>query len=251
MASIVKRKNSYSVVYYVERNNGGSPRQIWETYKSYKEALRRKAQVENQIFEGAFSSEGNQTMSEFLWEFVSIYGEKKWSLSTYDGNIGLITNYIEPLLGSVKILDVTPKMLGHYYKQLKQIKSVIVRNRKPKNEFLSNSVIEKVHKLLKTAFTQAVKWEMIDRNPAALVDVEKTPYQKRDIWTPEMIATALHECEDPKLYLAINLAFACCLREGEILGLQWDRVHISDGDIVNNNAQSILIGNCRDAQSEH
>lgn len=51
-----------------------------------------------------------------------------------------------------------------------------------------------------------------------------------------MIRKALNECEDGKLYVAINLAFACSMREGEILGLTWDNVHISDEDIAKDDA---------------
>ena len=37
-------------------------------------------------------------------------------------------------------------------------------------------------------------------------------------------------------YVAMNLSFACFLRMGEILGLTWDNVHISDEDIAADNA---------------
>ena len=40
-----------------------------------------------------------------------------------------------------------------------------------------------------------------------------------------MIRKALDECEDGKLYVAINLSFACSMREDEILGLTWDMVN--------------------------
>ena len=42
--------------------------------------------------------------------------------------------------------------------------------------------------------------------------------------------------EDDRLYLAIHLAFACSLRFGEICGLTWDCVDISDAAIMNGNA---------------
>ena len=34
----------------------------------------------------------------------------------------------------------------------------------------------------------------------------------------------------------MNLSFACSLRMGEILGLTWENVHISDEDIAADNA---------------
>ena len=59
---------------------------------------------------------------------------------------------------------------------------------------------------------------------------------KRDIWTADMIRLALDKCMDSKLYVAMNLSFACSLRMGEILGLTWENVHISDEDNAADNA---------------
>ena len=64
----------------------------------------------------------------------------------------------------------------------------------------------------------------------------KVEYKKRDIWTADMIRTALDQCTDSKLYVAMNLAFACSLRMGEILGLTWSNVYISDEEIADDNA---------------
>lgn len=63
-----------------------------------------------------------------------------------------------------------------------------------------------------------------------------TPMRMRAIWTPDIIRQALDNCSDGKLYIAINLAFACSLRMGEITGLTWDCVHITDENIFNDDA---------------
>ena len=76
MASIIKRKKNYSVVYnYVDEN--GETEQKRETWRTHKDALRRKAEIENQQFTGTFLPPSNQKISEFLYDFVSLYGEKK------------------------------------------------------------------------------------------------------------------------------------------------------------------------------
>lgn len=74
MASIIKRKKNYSVVYnYVDEN--GETKQKWETWHTHKEALKRKAEIENQQHTGTFLPPSNQTITEFLYDFVSLYGE--------------------------------------------------------------------------------------------------------------------------------------------------------------------------------
>lgn len=81
-----------------------------------------------------------------------------------------------------------------------------------------------------------MRWEIVSRNPFDNVILPKTEYGKRDIWTAEMIRTALDKCTDSRLYVAMNLAFACSQRMGEILGLTWDNVHIAENEIAADNA---------------
>lgn len=81
MATIIKTKIQIFcclLLYGCKRRQ----KQRWETVDTYKEALRRKAEVEHKIVEGTFIPPANQTVSSFMHGFVSFYGKKKWSLST-------------------------------------------------------------------------------------------------------------------------------------------------------------------------
>lgn len=235
MASIIKRKKAYSLVYnYVDEK--GETKQKWETWHTHKEALKRKAEVENDLLQGTFIPPSKQTIEDFLFDFVSMYGEKQWGVSTYDSNCALIANYINPIIGNVMVQDVTTRVADKYIQTLQKTKPVIKRNKQPKTDFVPPTTIEKIIKLLRTAFKQALRWEMIAKNPFEHCVLPKTEYKKRDIWTPDMIRGALDGCDDSKLYIAMNLAFACSMRVGEILGLQWENVNITDDAIANDNA---------------
>ena len=235
MASIIKRKKNYSVVYnYTDEN--GETRQKWETCCSHKAALRRKAEVENQQYTGTFLAPSDQTVSEFLRDFVSLYGEARWGVSMYDSQTALIANYIDPIIGDMEVQAITPRAVDGYVKTLQKTRSVSTKCRQAKTEYVTDKTIEKIIKLLRCAFKQAVRWEIIARNPFDNVILPRTEYAKRDIWTADMIRTALDQCTDSKLYVAMNLSFACSLRMGEILGLTWDNVHISDEEIAADDA---------------
>ncbi len=235
MASIIKRKKNYSVIYnYVDEN--GETKQKWETWGTHKEALKRKAEIENQQHTGTFLPPSNQKISDFLYDFVSLYGEKKWGVSMYDSQNSLISNYINPIIGDMEVQAVTPRVVDGYIQTLQKTASVSTKTRKATTTYVSNQTIEKIIKLLRCAFKQAVRWEIIGRNPFDNVVLPKTEYTKRDIWDAEMIRTALDKCTDSKLYVAMNLSFACSLRMGEILGLTWDNVHISEDEIAADNA---------------
>ena len=68
---------------------------------------------------------------------------------------------------------------------------------------------------------------MMSRNPVEHATLPKEESKTRDIWTAEILLKALEVCDDDVLRLAINLAFSCSLRMGEMLGLTWDCVDIS------------------------
>ena len=235
MASIIKRKKSYSVIYYYI-DQSGETRQKWETCHTYKEAQKRKAEIENQQFNGTFLPPNKQTVESFLYDFVQTYGVKKWGVSMYDSNTSIIANYINPILGDMEVQAITARVVDQYILRLKKTPAVSRNNRKARTKYVTNKTIVKIIKLLRCAFKQAVRWELIGKNPFDNVVLPETEYKKRDIWDADTIRKALDECTDSKLYIAMNLAFACSLRIGEILGLTWDNVHVEDEDIAADDA---------------
>lgn len=154
----------------------------------------------------------------------------------YDSQTALIANYINPIIGDMEVQAITPRVVDKYIQTLQKTPSVSRKTRKARTEFVTNQTIEKVIKLLRCAFKQAVRWELIGKNPFENTVLPKTEYKKRDIWDAETIRKALDQCTDSKLYVAMNLAFACSLRMGEILGLTWKNVHIEDENIAADNA---------------
>lgn len=235
MASIVKRGKKYAVVYTFEAQTG-EKKQKWETFLTHKEASKRKSEVEYQLNTGLFVPPKELKVSELLEDFVTLYGEKKWGVSFYASSKALITNYILPMLGDMEVQAVTPKVADKYVHTLQNTKPIAYRNREPASEFLTPSNIDKIIKLIRCAFRQAVRWDIIARNPFDNVTLPKMEKVVRAIWDIHTICKALQSCRDPKLYVAINLAFACSLRIGEILGLTWDCVHIGDDDIARDDA---------------
>ena len=238
MASIVERGNTYSVVYYAPVN--GESKQVWESFETRAEAKRRKAEVENETYEGTLIAPSKLTIKAYLVDFVSLYGEENWSLSTYSSNIALIDNYINPLIGDHSLQAFNTKSADTYLKQLRKTQAVETQFRKRRDELIGPSVVGNIFKLLRCAFGQAVRWELIKKNPFEFVSKPKHTYQKRAIWTADTIKAALDACRDSKLYVAMNLSFACSLRIGEISGLTWDNVFITDEHIADDNAYVLV-----------
>lgn len=110
MASIKKRKSTFSVIYWY-LDNAGERKQKWDTLETKKEAKQRKAFVEyyqekygyvivpleeqfaRQIDESKKeldSTDEDITLCDFLKIFVNLYGTSKWSPSTFSSKVGTI-----------------------------------------------------------------------------------------------------------------------------------------------------------------
>lgn len=76
----------------------------------------------------------------------------------------------------------------------------------------------------------------MDRNPATDATLPKYKAEEREIWTAEMLMQAIDACENKWLKVAFHLAFAATVRTGELLGLTWDCVDISEEAISENRA---------------
>ena len=134
MASIVKRNNSYCVVYTYKHPNG-TQKQKWETFSDLADAKNRKKEVEYKESVGTFVAPQCRTLKDLLTEYVALYGKTKWALSTYQSNTALISNYIVPLIGSMKLQDLTTRVIEGYYQRLLKYESVdpMCRNRQHQN----------------------------------------------------------------------------------------------------------------------
>ena len=125
---------------HLEELGNGAKRQKWETYGSHAEAKKRKAEIEHQIDTGMFIPPNATTLSDFLDEYVSLYGVSTWAPSTFDGHTALISNYIKPIIGDVKLDDITPRLLTRFYKDLQTVKAVS-RYGHPDGELISPNTI--------------------------------------------------------------------------------------------------------------
>lgn len=236
MASIRERNGKFNVIYsYTDPD--GKRKQNGKTYATKAEAKKRKKEIEYKEEMGSMVIPQCKTMKELLEEYVALYGKDNWALSTYDGNVSLINNYILPIIGDVKLAEINTRFIEKYYQRLLKTPAVInPMIGKRINEYVSTSTIREIHKLLRSCFQQAIKWELMEKNPCIYATVPKHKSKKRDIWTAETLMYAMEVCEDERLKLAMNLSFSCSLRISELLGLTWDCVDISEEAIEENRA---------------
>lgn len=230
MASIVKRGKSYAVVYY--EGDGKKRQQVWESGLSYTAAKSRKAKIElEQANNGhAASDKKDMTVSEFLYEFIEKYGAKKWVASTYDGNTGLLENYVHPYIGDKKLRSIKTKTVDDYYHFLETEAEPATNMGRPMRDHITASTIHDIHKVLRCAFNLAVRWDYISKNPFSNATLPEHQEKERVVLSPEQVLRVLKFTCRPDYYdyymmhCAILIAVGCTLRGGEIGGLQWNRI---------------------------
>lgn len=71
------------------------------------------------------------------------------------------------------------------------------------------------------------------RNPVEHATIPKCKPHKREIWDLATFQKALERCDDDVLSLALNLAFSCTLRMGEMLAITLDCIDVSEEKIEN------------------
>ena len=229
MASIVKRKKKYSVVYY-KRKEDGTKKQVWESFPDLESAVRRKDQIEYLQRYGCEKAPNIITVKDLMQEYLAVYGVNNWAMSTYTTKSGLIDHYINPTLGHLRLMDLNPRQMDRYYQSLSQVRVVSTKYNRASTEFITEYTIHEIWKILRQAFDQAVRWGIMEKNPALGVKNKWKKRGQREMWTAEEFFFAVGHCKDPLLALAMHLAFACTMRLGEILGLRWKDVHISQED---------------------
>jgi integrase len=85
--------------------------------------------------------------------------------------------------------------------------------------------------VLKQALKQAVRWELINRNPADAVDPPKVERTKMNTLDVPQTAELLDALRGQRVFIATVLAALCGLRRGEIAALRWRSVDLNAGSL--------------------
>ena len=86
--------------------------------------------------------------------------------------------------------------------------------------------------VLRTALNQAVRWELVSRNVAALTDAPRHLARQIEPLTPRQATALLAAVAGHRLEGLITVAVGLGLRQGESLGLRWEDIDFETGVLV-------------------
>jgi integrase len=123
---------------------------------------------------------------------------------------------LKPAIGHIPLNKLTPL----HVQQLLNAKKI---------EGLSPKSIRYIRGTLRTALNQAVRWDLVSRNPASLVDGPRVVHYEIQPFTPEEARTFLAAMKGDRLEALYSVALTMGLRQGEALGLCWKEVDLEMG----------------------
>lgn len=181
--------------------------------KAYREVVKR---FENEYAEQIARS-GRPASDIPVFDYMCAYLKKaepnlqKNTVQSYHMmKYGKIRRYFEPkphlTVGSITAKDIE-KFYEHLFSQ----------------NVVANTVIH-YHAILRRAFQQAFKDEMIDANPFDRIDRPKKNKFHGENYSEEELATLLELTRSNSIYPAIMLGGGLGLRRSEAIGVRWSRI---------------------------
>jgi integrase len=145
-----------------------------------------------------------------------------WRPSTKMTYRGSVENYLRPLVGHLRLIDL-------HRKNVEDVAEVM-RQRVPR---LSDRTIHQAFSTLRAALFQAMTDNKITSNPCQRARIPGPGTPEVEVWEPEHVTLFLAHAREaePRLAPAFQLAAWRGLRRGEICGLQWADLDLDRGEL--------------------
>lgn len=136
-------------------------------------------------------------------------------MATFEQYAWAVRRHITPLIGAVRLRDLTAELLDGWVGQL-TAPTASGRAR------LGPTSAQLVRKVLSMALEEAVQRGRIPRNPVVLTQPPRAERHRRKLgWSLDEPQAFLAAASGHRLYAAFHLALVTGLWRGEILGLRW------------------------------
>ena len=198
--------------YTVETSTGTKRRTVYGKTRAEVRDKLTKALAERA--DGIIFDDKNMTVGEYLERWLSDCVRGTVRESTFSRDKYLVNNHVIPALGRVKLKNLGAlRLQGLYRDRL--------------DAGLSAATVQKMHHVLHKALDQAVRWNLIPRNPADAVKAPTpSPKEMHPLSAPEA-RRLLEAARGSRLEAFYVLALHTGMRSGELLGLKWDDIDLA------------------------
>jgi integrase len=198
----------------------GKRKRRWHSFKGTK----REAQVEcarllTEIKNGTSVDPSRMTVAAFLERWIE-HMEGQVSPRSHERYGELCRKNLAPLLGGVGLTKLQPAHISQAYAR------ALAGGRRDGTGGLSPRTVHHMHRVLREALQQAVRWQMLARNPADAVRPPKVERKQMQTLDAEGTVTLIDTARGTNLFMPILLGVLCGLRRGEITALRWRSIDL-------------------------
>lgn len=187
--------------------------------KTQAEVRKKLSEILTAVDNGTYQEPMKLTVGDWVQEWLDTYAAhsvKEYTLSTYR----LIQkNHIKPRMGAMKLQAVRGNHIQKFYNDL------IAAG-------LTGKTVKNISAVLHKSLDRAVKLGYITANPCDAADLPKVKNKEIHPLSDAEIPLFLKAINDSPMGNAFAVALFSGVREGELLGLSWDRIDFEKQEIT-------------------
>ncbi len=157
-----------------------------------------------------------ESLDKFLDTWLASIVKPRVRQRTFDDYTALLKRYVRQPLGALKLADLRALDIQRLYQEMQ-------------DRELSARVVRYTHAVLSSALKQAVRWDMLARNPATLVELPRLERKEMKALTADETSRLLSVLSGTRFYALFMFALTSGMRPQEYLALKWSDVDMDKG----------------------
>src|SRR5262245_23089540 len=215
----------WAIVIDVRDSQTGKRKRRWHRFAGTK----RQAQVEvarllTELKGGTAVEPSRLTVAAFLERWIE-HMQGQVSARSHERYAELCRKNLAPLLGGLMLTKLQPAHISQAYAK------ALASGRRDGTGGLSPRTVTHMHRVLREALQQAIRWQMLARNPADAVKPPKVERQQMSVLDTDATAELIEAARETPLFMPTMLGVRCGLRRGEVVALRWRNVDLERSQI--------------------
>lgn len=183
--------------------------------KTKTEVQKKLLELQSASAAGTLADPKRMRLGDYLKHWLDDVARPTIRASTYVSYEITIRLHITPYVGGIFLNNLQPSQLQNFYRQLEEIGA------SPRKR-------EYVHVVLRQALQQAVKWNYINRNLCDILLRPRVPKKEMRCLNEHQAREFLDLAANDRYYALYLLALTTGLRQGELFGLQWNDIDMTN-----------------------